>query len=161
MKEILLGNSNLRAFVDDNDYPSISRYRWIVTKNGYAAASIGGRLMLMHRYILHAVNDQQTDHANHNRLDNQRSNIRICTVSENNRNMPRNRKNNKSGFKGVSLHSLSGKYEARIKFDSLKYQIGLFDDLETAAEAYDDAARILFGRFATFNFPGKVEKPNQ
>ena len=55
----------------------------------------------MHRLILHSIKGQIVDHINMNRLDNQRSNLRLCTVSQN---VFHSKlfSHNRSGFKGVS-----------------------------------------------------------
>jgi hypothetical protein len=47
------------------------------------------------------------------------------------------------------------KYHARIQLQGIRYHLGFFDDAETAALAYDCAARTLFGTFAVCNYPDK------
>ena len=70
------------AIVDDEDYEKISRYRWYYC-DGYAVSDFGVR---MHRFIMNPPQDLVIDHINHDRLDNRRSNLKICTQFENSQN---------------------------------------------------------------------------
>lgn len=73
---------NRYAIVDKEDYDRVSKYRWYYN-NGYAVSDFGVR---MHRFIMNPPHDMVVDHINHNRLDNRRSNLRICTQFENSQN---------------------------------------------------------------------------
>ena len=70
------------AIVDDEDYEKIAKYRWHYT-NGYAISDFGVR---MHRFIMDPPHNLVIDHVNHNRLDNRRSNLKVCTQYENSKN---------------------------------------------------------------------------
>ncbi len=139
------------ALIDDEDYKLVSLYnwRWLSTRN-YAQTSIQQngtwRTIQMHRLILNAPKGVEVDHVNGNGLNNRRSNIRLCTRSENMRNR-RGWKLNESwgsSFKGV--HRMKdGRFRAQIF-------LGTFDTELEAAHAYNEAARILFGAFAKLNF---------
>lgn len=99
------------------------------------------------------------DHANGDPLDNRRSNLRICTAYENNKNRKRNSKSS-TKYKGVNIHKY-GRYKATIKCDKVEYFLGTFDAQEDAAYAYNEAAKRLHGEFALLNdLPaGFVGKP--
>ena len=58
-------------------------------------------------------------------------------------------------MKGVSWHEGRRKYHARIQLQGMRYFLGFFEDAETAALAYDEAARRLFGEFAVCNYPDR------
>lgn len=88
------------------------------------------------------------DHINGDGLDNTRNNLRAVTPAENLRNQ-RLRKDNTSGFKGVSRHE--GRWRARVRVDGKYTHVGLFDSAEDAARAYDEAARNMHGIFARTN----------
>jgi len=62
-----------------------------------------------------------------------------------------------SKFKGVSWDSSKEKWVAQINKSGMHRQIGRFRDEIAAAEAYDEAARELFGEFARLNFPDGVD----
>lgn len=88
------------------------------------------------------------DHINGNKLDNRKSNLRICTDAENARNSSK-----KSGnFKGVQWRSDKHKFRARIMDNGKEIFIGYFTNEIEAAKAYDTKAKELFGEFARLNF---------
>lgn len=101
------------AQVDDADYGFLIKYKWHF-RRGYAARNSStaegrGRVVFMHRVIAETPIGLETDHANGDKLDNRRCNLRVATMAENQRNRPAYR-NNKSGLKGVSFHKESGKF---------------------------------------------------
>lgn len=87
------------------------------------------------------------DHINHNTLDNRRSNLRLCTKAENNRNAKR-RSDNSLGLKGVSFEQSKNKFRARIKVNGKQRSLGHFDTAEEAHAAYVAKARELYGEYA-------------
>jgi hypothetical protein len=85
------------ALVDDDDYERLAKFRWKAKPNvkgsyTYAVRNqfIDGKCKMfrMHREILGLgdEDDQVVDHLNHRTTDNRKSNLRACTVSENNQN---------------------------------------------------------------------------
>lgn len=167
MKTIPLSQGKM-ALVDDEDFENLNQFKWVANEIGgtFYAQRNGPRLngkktiILMHRYLLNFLSGQDTDHRNHNGLDNQRENLRLCTHAENLRNRKLN-KNNITGFKGV-YYSI-GKYKTKeyryiracIKFNSKTVHLGTFSNLESAAHAYDIKAKELFSEFALLNFPDR------
>lgn len=75
------------------------------------------------------------DHIDGNPSNNRISNLRECTVAENQQNRGIS-KNNTSGFIGVSFHKLTNKWMARIRINGHLRYIGVFDNPEDASEAY-------------------------
>jgi hypothetical protein len=59
--------------------------------------------------------------------------------------------NNTSGYKGVTRHQKSGRWQARINFDGKYRYLGLFDDPLDAAHAYNEAAISAWGERAWLN----------
>lgn len=87
------------------------------------------------------------DHINGNRTDNRIDNLRLATVAQNGWNRKAQRSST-SGFKGVTFHRKSGRWQAAIRYQGGPRHLGLFDTAEQAHAAYVDAANRLFGEFA-------------
>jgi hypothetical protein len=100
--------------------------------------------------------EKVVDHINLDRLDNQRSNLRILSFRDNVTNK-KMRKDNTTGFRGVSKRwDEPGIFLATIKIDGRYKTIGRFKNAEDAARAYDGWAKKAFGgTFNCFNFPQK------
>lgn len=160
MKQIYLTQNQI-ALVDDEDYEFLVNFNsWCATthkrrKTFYAVSSkmVGDKCknFFMHRLLLNiSSNDLFVDHIDGNGLNNQRSNLRICTRNENQQNRPKN-KNNKSGYKGVYWNTERGKWQADIMVDKKKVYLGRFDNVELAAKAYKDAALKYHAEYANIN----------
>lgn len=133
------------AIVDEEDYPLVSLYNWS-NSNGYAVSRIEGRKTRMHRFILKVEDPTvEVDHINHNTIDNRRVNIRLCSGTENRRNMKK-----RNGYKGVSRHRK--KFMSKITVDRKQIYLGLFNTEIEAAKAYDEAAKKHHKAFAHLNF---------
>lgn len=150
-REIKLSRG-LVALVDDEDFEWLNQWKWCYG-NGYATRRqyIGdGRYtgFRMHRLIVGLATGEghQVDHINGDRLDNRRSNLRICDVSNNKANC-KPYANNKSGYKGV-YKDRSGKYTAQIRVAGVINYLGTFADPKDASRAYMDAAIKMRGEFA-------------
>lgn len=150
------------TLVDDEDYERFKGYPWFLTRNGYVAGYVPyqGRftLVYLHRLVLDAPPDWLVDHCNGDRLDNRRANLRLATAAQN----AHHRQplaDSQTGLKGVGWHKARRKYHARIQYQGLRCHLGYFEDAETAALAYDEAARRLFGAFAVLNHPQRAAPP--
>lgn len=91
---------------------------------------------------------EEIDHINGEHFDCRKSNLRICTHSQNIAN-DGPKKNNKLGVKGVDFQQ--GKYRATIRVNYKKIFIGYFDTLREAAVAWNEASKKFFGEFAYQN----------
>ena len=75
------------------------------------------------------------DHIDGNPMNNAMSNLRLATNAENMQNRGKN-KNNTSGHKGVSWHSESNKWRARVMKSGIEVNLGVFDSINEAVEAH-------------------------
>ena len=113
---------------------------------------------MLHALIMNTPKGMFTDHINGDPLDNRRSNLRICTVSENNRNAP-NHRDGTSGYKGVcyikDCPSRIKRWRAVVNYNKKAFYLGIFATAEEAARAYDAKALELHGEYAYLNFPNE------
>ncbi len=152
------------AIVDTEDYAYLMQWKWCAQPSKttwyamrWAPHPSGekgkGATIFMHRVITGATGKWQTDHVNHNGLDNRRCNLRRCSRSENNQNrLPL--ANCSSPYKGVTWSKDKGEWQAQITLNSKTRYLGHFPVETDAAYAYDEKAKELFGDFAYLNFPG-------
>ncbi len=129
------------AMVDDEDYDSLSKYKWSVSTLSwccpnvrYARRFVGRKSIFMHRQIIGALTGQETDHINRDGLDNRRSNLRIVTRSQNgfNRGM---QSNNTSGETGIVWHRRNKKWQAQAMIDRKMHYLGQFESIADAIKA--------------------------
>jgi hypothetical protein len=147
------------ALVDADDYYQLSKFNWhalLGRTTTYAARRGGGKAINMHRLITDAPDHLVVDHIDHNGLNNTKSNLRLCTVAQNTRNMLPN-SGSTSKYKGVCWNKSVKKWSAAIKFNNKIYRLGYFTDEIAAAKAYDKQAAEFFGEFAYLNFPNAAE----
>lgn len=151
------------AKVDDEWYDYLMQWKWHVrTKHGIYAQRVENRniTISMHRVIMGVTDPKlHVDHIDHDSLNNQKSNLRICTPSQNQMNRKKN-KNGSSPYRGVSIHIRKTydkpKWIAIITSHKKRHYLGIFDTAEEAAREYDKYSKILNGEFANFNFPNEV-----
>ena len=109
--------------------------------DGYVYITHDGKRLLAHRIawikLTGGVPEGQMDHINMVRSDNRASNLRLASVTENNRNRTR-QANNTSGYK------------AKICANKKRISLGYFADAATAAQAYQKAVGEHHGQFARF-----------
>ena len=161
MKQIGLTQGKY-ALVDDADFEWLNQWKWFAVRqrngNWYAVRNstwknVKGRTIYMHRKILRlTVEDyHETDHKDHNGLNNQRENLRIATRMQNQYNQkPQIGKS--SQYKGVRWHKRDRKWRAEIKLNKKTRWIGAYNSEIEAARSYDRVAKELFGEFAYTNF---------
>jgi hypothetical protein len=150
------------AQVDDEDYEYLNKFKWCATyisgiwyaKRGiYIKETQETKMSLMHRDIMN-VSDRKikVDHVDHDGLNNQRSNLRTATQSQNIAHML-NREKGSSRFLGVYWNKRINRWISEITKDYRKIHLGTFKNEIEAAKAYNEAAVRLHGEFAN---PNKV-----
>jgi len=165
MKEIQLSRGKI-ALVDDSDFDFLNQYQWSYTKNGtgeYAKMCAWDSEhkkhinVYMHKLILNTPKGMCVDHIDHNGLNNQRSNLRVCTYSANQRNRINNGKKKKtSKYWGVSVRP-DGLITAYCHERGKTRSLGCFKTEEDAARARDNAVAKFASEYAVFNFPDEIK----
>jgi hypothetical protein len=153
------------AIIDAADAADVGKHLWHIGSDGYAATTIktDGKWthLSLHRFLLAPPPGMQVDHINGNRLDNRRSNLRICSNSENQCNSKSKPTMNGRPvgcrYKGVYVKGF--RFRAQITINGKRIWLGTFDMAESAALAYDAAARDLHGEFARTNFQEGLNSP--
>jgi HNH endonuclease/AP2 domain len=122
--------------------------------HGHVQIKIDGKLYLAHRlawlYVHGSIPSFHMDHINRVRNDNRLQNLRLVTRKENNENTVM-RKDNKSGYKGVSWNKTKRKWIAQISHNKKNTQIGSYDDPKEAHMAYVSKARELHTHIGEMN----------
>lgn len=161
MKTIQLTQGKV-ALVDDEDFEQLNEYKWCAVKSENTWYAIRNKLVSetrdngtirMHREVLGLLRRDkiEVDHRNHNGLDNQKQNLRICTHAENHHNQIKAKKG-RSIYKGVSVDNRYKTWVSRIRINNTPIYLGSFRSEIEAAKAYDRKAVEIFGKFAYLNF---------
>lgn len=163
MKKISLTKGQF-VIVDSEDFEKLNRYKWRArwsdkNKSFYGVRTTHNKETKKYNEIsmareilgLKKGDKRQSDHINHNTLDNRRCNLRICTKIQNKQN-GKPYKGTVSIYKGVCRHKSIQKWQARIRYNNKLIHLGYFDNEIEAAKIYDEAAIKLFGKFAYPNF---------
>ncbi len=139
--------------LDEEDRELLTQ-KWYLSfhKNGtpkYVMAS-GKPTKYLHREIMRPPEGYEIDHINGNKLDNRRSNLRICKRRDNLRN--RSPFSASSNYKGVEKGK-GASWRAVLTYDGIFIYTKSFDTEVEAAKTYDKLASKLYGQFAKLNFP--------
>ena len=127
MKRIILSGKRGKGksvIVDDDDYEKYNHLRWHLSDTGYAVRRVNGETTRLHRLIMNCPEGLVIDHLNGDRLDCRKSNMRICTQSDNIK--------NRHGAKGYCYDKSKKKWMVRYK----KKFWGRYNTEEEAKKAY-------------------------
>lgn len=137
--------------INSSDVVAISKFTWRVLEKEnnptYLRTTNKGVNLVLHRLVLNPFSFQVVDHIDGNGLNNVRSNLRVCSHIQNQRNRHRFLGN----FKGVTYHKRDKMFTSSIKFNSKANHLGYFKTEVEAAIAYNQAALKYFGEFARLN----------
>jgi Demerecviridae HNH endonuclease len=134
--------------------PETGIFRWpngrvagSYTNNGYIFIGVYGLRFLAHRlawlYMTGEWPKEQIDHINRSRSDNRWCNLREASNGQNSANKLCY---GQLGAPGVEKHGT--KYRARIKINYQRIELGTFNTLAEAAEAYDKASKSYHGEYS-------------
>jgi len=147
------------TIIDASDLELVVKYDWFARVRHKADGSIRTvyavrskkivrktRMVGIHRAILNAPDGVEVDHIDGDGLNNRRSNLRLASRAQNQKNKGRPISNS-SGVKGVTWCAERGKWQAQISDANKHYNLGRFDKIEDAAAAYAAASAKFHGEF--------------
>lgn len=141
-KYLKLRNHSECCMVDADDYVFFSQFSWKLDNHGYVIRTPGIRdytpenknrriHISLHRLVNKTPDNLQTDHINHNKLDNRKSNLRSVTVAENNYNTTKNT----SGCVGVVWNKMAKAWQAQSQIKRKKIYLGIYKNKQDAIDA--------------------------
>ena len=134
MKYIKL-TQNKKAIVDDEDFEYLNKFKWYCNGGGYATRDEWNngnkKIIFMHRLLNNTPEGFITDHINRNSFDNRKVNLRISNKSQNAINS-KIKKDNTSGFKGISWLERRKKWRTYITLNNKTIYLGEFKKIKDA-----------------------------
>lgn len=135
---VYINVNNHIVIIDISDIDIIKHKHIYIDKGGYASISINNKHKRLHRVIMNYNGYYDIDHINRNRLDNRKSNLRVCSRSENMHNST-DKLNTSTGYRGIykvtNKQYVRDRYTARIQINKVIMNLGYFDTLEEAVAA--------------------------
>lgn len=153
MKQIKLSGKRGKGHftkVDDSTFTKYEHLSWYLSDTGYAMRKTSEGSIRLHRLVAGTPEGKVTDHLNGDRLDNRKSNLRVCTQKEN--------AQNRKGTKGYAWDKAKSKWVVRYR----KTFYGRYKTEKEAQRAYQLACSgVPYGkkeRRQKYNLPTGVFK---
>ena len=140
-------NEVSRSKIDLEDIDKVKNIKWGLNNEGYCK---NNKIGMLHRFLMNCPDDMVVDNINHDKLDNRKSNLRICTRQQNNLNI-NVRSNNTSGCTGVSWNKKCSKWRAYIFLNRKQLESGLFNNFDDAIRFRKKLEIKYFGEFRNVN----------
>ncbi len=121
--------------IDLEDIFKVKKFKW-KNSHGYVTNS----KHRLHRYIMNCPEGMVVDHINHDKTDNRKNNLRICSYSQN--------AMNNSKTKGVTWDKSRNKWRAELMLNYKHVYSKRFEKKEDAIKARKDAEKKYFKEFA-------------
>jgi hypothetical protein len=142
------------TLIDLETYELIKGRRISVLASGYVMIwnKETEKAEYFHRWLFNLKTGDKSvvDHVDGNKLNNQKSNLRLCNISENMCNRKKlGAGSTTSKFKGVSKSG--NKWRAVCRKNKIVYELGSFETEKEAAEAYNEKAKELHEGYALLN----------
>jgi len=145
--------SHLEVLIDDEDWERCKPYSWNIAWDKEADYFYvktydwkTQKTLYLARFLCCCFDSNQVDHKDLNPLNNQKTNLRICSRLQNSQNKQK-QKNNSSGYRGVYWCKSSKCWKASIRVNKQRIYLGGYSTPEQAAEAYKQASLKYHGKF--------------
>lgn len=149
MTKIELANSKKKFIVDDDIAWKVKCYSWYLettTKGNQRICSrVDNKIISLARFIMGVKG--LFDHKDRDIFNNQITNLRPATYSQNGTNKFYPTSNKYKGIQKIG----NGKFKAKITVNYQQYPLGTFKTAEEAAKVYNETALKYFGEFAALN----------
>ncbi len=147
-------DKNGNSFIfDKDDYELVSQFCWHKHRNYFEAKDIRNncdKSIFLHKLIMNCEREGRTimvDHINGNPDDCRKSNLRIATATENNRNRVGF---GKSKVCGITWHSRDKLWEVSISLNGERKYIGRSKDYSEAVRMRVEAEEKYYGEYGYF-----------
>jgi hypothetical protein len=142
------------VLVSSEDFERVSSYKWCLDSDGYAVGCMkkeggGWKTFKMHRFIINAAPGELVDHKDGDRLNNTRSNLRICTHTENMRNRKKQPAKS-SKYLGVCYQQKTGRWRVQFWVDKKQMSFGSYATEDEAGRVAMEKRKEYHGAFASF-----------
>lgn len=151
-----IAGKSIYGIIDVEDYGKVSGNNYKL-QNGYPSLCVKKNRMHLHQQLIgKQAKGTDIDHINGNKLDNRRSNLRVCTHKQNCYNakkiLSRNGRATGSKYKGVTWDKERNKWTAWLSANGKTKFLGRYSTEEDAARAHDVEAAKHYKEFARLNF---------
>ena len=159
------------AVADAADLDLIQTYKWYAhyskstddyyVRTNYVKPNGKQGTLFLHRFLMDVTDrNVEVDHINGSRCDNRRSNLRICSPSENQHNR-RTSSRSTTGQKNIHLNKRTQRYHVVARIKRKAIYCGSFKLLTDAIARRNEVLPLLHGKFANFRpYKEDPEKPN-
>lgn len=171
---IRTGKGRMEALIDSGDLRLVEGKNWNYSEKTDGTPTAGvvvlsttkGGMKPLKQFITGVSGKRLcVRHANGDFLDCRRENLVVLDLAQrshgNRKIKMRAGHETTSRYKGVCWDEERGKWLAQISTKGMYRFLGRFDDEIDAADAYDNAARELFGEHAFLNFDGIVDRTEE
>jgi hypothetical protein len=149
------------VYIDTEDLDKIKDMYWHITWHenfkgyyveytkylGYVDGKPKNKVIFLHKIIMNSNDNEDVDHVDGNTLDNRKSNLRISTHANNNKNRRGKNKNNKSGYRNVCL--MHNKYRIQLQINGRNHLFPeKFSNVNNAGAFAKEMREKYYGEFA-------------
>lgn len=109
-----------KVYLDEEDLNRCKELNLQIDNTNHVTINLKSKTLAFHRFIMGIEDNKlQIDHINHNPLDNRKINLRVCTASENAKNIGITPLNN-TGFKNISMCDREKKWFVQFKENDIR-----------------------------------------